>query len=248
MKLAILADIHEDHQRLERVLRRADREGYDRLVCLGDIAGFNNTHYRKLSERSAHKAIEMLRSRDAIVVPGNHDYHLVQRIPAVADVFDFPIEWYSMEYRERKQISADRIWLHEEDLVDPQITEADLAFLGSLEEFRIINTGDLNVLLSHYAFPNLAGFEKGFYDTPSDFTEHFNFMQRHHCQVSFTGHAHIRGFYLAEPRNFRQYAYRSKRLKYFPVCIGVPPVASNSNRSGFCIFDTERLSLSVIRS
>ena len=37
------------------------------------------------------------------------------------------------------------------------------AFLASLPTFEVLHTPDYNILFSHYAYPNLSGFVKGFY-------------------------------------------------------------------------------------
>ena len=71
MKLAILSDIHGNLDSLEAVLAHARREGYDHLVCLGDVVGYGAEPQEcidRLREEvwNHEKAGEM-------VVKGNHD-------------------------------------------------------------------------------------------------------------------------------------------------------------------------------
>jgi len=104
-----------------------------------------------------------------------------------------------------------------------------------------------NILFSHYVFPNMSGFKKGFYIEVKDFRKHFDFMKEKKCEIAFTGHAHVRGFYVVTHENFKHYRYRKLKINIRPVCIGIPPATRHKNRSGFCIFDTESLEIQTIK-
>jgi predicted phosphodiesterase len=246
MRLAIISDIHEDYRNLKKILRKAALNGYDQMVCLGDISGFSHLHYSYEKHRDAHACLSMLREKSAIIVPGNHDYHAAKRIPAHCQVFDFPENWYELSPEKQSALAKEQIWLHEDD-IPTSYTEDDLLYLNSLPEYYIIKGKEQNLLFSHYVFPNLAGFKKGFYHTKNDFIRHFEFMQKQDCGISFTGHAHISGAYLVSREKFRHYSYRRIKLKSFPVCIGIPPVTRNHNRSGFCIFDSKKFFIRPVR-
>jgi len=60
----VLGDIHGNREALEAVLARLDAEGVTRLLCVGDVVGYN---------ADADACAEALRSRGAIVIAGNHD-------------------------------------------------------------------------------------------------------------------------------------------------------------------------------
>ena len=79
-------------------------------------------------------------------------------------------------------------WQHELDL-DPGYSKDDILFLSTLPAFEIFQTPDLSILFSHYVYPNLSGFVKGFYTEEKEFQEHFAFMQERECSLCFTGHA-----------------------------------------------------------
>ena len=64
MRLAILSDIHANAAALRAVLDTARRQGAERILCLGDIVGYN-------AEPAA--CIALLRQADAVCVAGNHD-------------------------------------------------------------------------------------------------------------------------------------------------------------------------------
>ncbi|MEZ5071530.1 MAG: metallophosphoesterase family protein [Bacteroidales bacterium] len=247
MRIALLSDIHEDLPQLEKVLARAGRKGYDRLVCLGDISGFSIPHYTYQDSRNAPGCLALLREKEALIVPGNHDFHAARRIPVHSAGFDFPADWYDMDYREKEKLAGDRIYLHERDELDPLYGRTDRDFLRGLTEYRILDAGPVRLLLSHYVFPNLAGFQRGFYQKEEDFHGHFRFMMEKDCQISFTGHAHVRGVYTVTSRQFKHPGYGKVRLKEFPVCVGIHPVSRNKRRSGFCIFDVERHVLDAVK-
>src|SRR5579871_5640259 len=66
--LAILADIHGNRSALEAVLRRIDELDCERVISLGDVAGY----YAQPNE-----CIDSLRSRGIFHIMGNHDQYLV---------------------------------------------------------------------------------------------------------------------------------------------------------------------------
>ena len=60
----ILGDIHGNREALEATLVALDARGIDRLACVGDIVGYN---------ADPDDCVELLRSRGAIAIAGNHD-------------------------------------------------------------------------------------------------------------------------------------------------------------------------------
>ncbi|MDA3822440.1 MAG: metallophosphoesterase family protein [Bacteroidales bacterium] len=248
MRLAIISDIHEDNKSLKKVLEKVSRAGYDQLVCLGDISGFSIPHYTNLKDRNAHDCLNLLREKSSIMVAGNHDYHAAKKIPENSNVFKFPDDWYDLDHSQRRNLVGDEIWLNEENELDPLYTKEDIEYLNSLPEYLVLKNEACNILFSHYVYPNLAGFKKGFYTTGKEFEQHFGYMDTLKCGISFTGHTHVNGFYTVTPGKFKQFRFTKTVLQQFPVSVGVPPVANNSKRRGFCIFDTESSILTAHRA
>lgn len=246
MRIAIISDIHEDVQSLERILKKIEKHGVDHLVCLGDISGFSVPYYTYTDTRNAHQSLSLLREKKAIIVPGNHDYHAVQRVPREQAVFEFPADWFELSDEKRAELARGELWLHDDEL-DINYTDEDKEFLRSLPEFQVLETGGKDILFTHYIYPNTAGYKKGFYATGSEFRSHFEFMEKWNCSIGFTGHTHIRGCYLVENGQFTQHRYGRSKLKSLPVCVGIPPVTTHDMLSGFCIFETENSVLRTIR-
>jgi len=229
VRLAILSDIHEDYESLSKIVGLAEARGFDKLICLGDISGFSRPYYKYGESRNASACLALLREKCDIIIAGNHDLHAAGKDPELPDI-----------------LKGQDTWQHELDL-DPGYSKEDISFLATLPFYEILTTPAGNILFSHYAYPNLSGFVKGFYYSEKEFREHFAFIQEHNCSISFIGHAHPRGFYKVHPKGFKHYRYRSIKITSFPALIGIPPATRHEHRSSFCIFDTNSLRLQVLR-
>lgn len=64
MKLAIISDVHANLEALQATLRRISAQTVDRIVCLGDIVGYN---------ANPEECIALLRESDVVCIAGNHD-------------------------------------------------------------------------------------------------------------------------------------------------------------------------------
>lgn len=60
----VLGDIHGNREALEAALAKLDACGAERLLCVGDLVGYN---------ADGDACVAMLRSRGAISIAGNHD-------------------------------------------------------------------------------------------------------------------------------------------------------------------------------
>ena len=74
VKLGVISDIHSDVVALETMLKVFERDGCDRIVCLGDIISIGPF---------PQQTVERVRAiPDVIAVSGNHDRCLAERKPA----------------------------------------------------------------------------------------------------------------------------------------------------------------------
>lgn len=247
MRIAIITDIHEDLINLKEALRKIEKLKCDEIVCLGDISGYSVPHYTYLTSRNASECLSLIKSNCNTVVLGNHDLYAGRIIPKNKTAFDFPENWYDLEYYQRRKIANNSIWLHEETDLNPLYSSTDLDFLKSLPEYAINNYSGENILFSHYSYPNLSGVKMEFYSFKEEFRGHFNFMKENACNLSFTGHAHIKGFYCVTESKFKQFGYKRLSLKNEMACYGLPPLTSQQKRGGLSILDLEERNLKVVR-
>lgn len=64
MRYLILSDIHGNREALDAVLEEASKDGYDSVLCLGDIVGYG---------ADPNSVADWVRTNAAAVVRGNHD-------------------------------------------------------------------------------------------------------------------------------------------------------------------------------
>ncbi len=246
MKYAVISDIHEDAEYLEKALSIVKKEKCDKIVCLGDICGFSSLYSTHFETRNADLCIELIRENCDIVTCGNHDLNPVSRIPDYFKRLKFPDNWYNLSSNERAELSNNNVWLYDDEL-KPEILPRNLEFLKNLPEFCIEDTGNFKILFSHFLFPDLTGSKKGFPEKKKELTEHLDFMKSEKCMMSFVGHAHIKGFaILSGKRVFFKY-FGSAILKKKEQIIYSPAVVKGKTKSGFLIFDSENLTLKSIR-
>jgi putative phosphoesterase len=64
LRYAIISDIHANVEALNAVLPKIDELGVDKIVCLGDVVGYN---------ASPNECVEVIREREIPCILGNHD-------------------------------------------------------------------------------------------------------------------------------------------------------------------------------
>src|SRR5882724_6328409 len=96
MKLAIISDIHANLEALQATLQRISAQTVDRIVCLGDIVGYN---------ANPEECISLLREFDVLSIAGNHDRAVTGQITTegFSHTAARAVAWT------RRQLSADAI-------------------------------------------------------------------------------------------------------------------------------------------
>ena len=72
MKYALISDIHSNLQALKAALKVIEVQGVDKIVCLGDIVGYN---------ANPSECVDLVREKADVVIQGNHDNMVVTGIP-----------------------------------------------------------------------------------------------------------------------------------------------------------------------
>ncbi len=247
MKIAIVTDIHEDIVSLEKAMRKIDALKVDKVYCLGDISGFSIPFNNHVKTRNASACLSLLRKTCEIIILGNHDLHVAQRLPLIDPLFNYPDNWYDLHYSDREKIAKDAIWLYDNNELNALYTDADIAFLKELPEQYSFASHDRNVLLSHYAYPNISGTAKGFYRESYEYMEHFSFMKEQHMNLSIMGHMHPAGLYYVSSGKVNEYRFRKRQLPDEPVCVIAPSITNGGEANGFLTVDLKNKELEALK-
>ncbi len=247
MKIGLLSDIHEDVISLQKALDILIRKSCAPIVCLGDITGFSNPYYPFGDTRDANACIDLIRQNCQVVLSGNHDLYTAGKLTGFRSGIEYPADWFSRKICERTGLLGDKIWLYEKEIM-PELTDENRDYLKALPEYHILNTDDgLNILLSHFIYPDISGSLRKRIDDICDYRSHFSFMLQNNCNLSFAGHMHKEGFEIVNKTGCREYGFEKRILKRTGSFIGLPSVARSRNRNGIAVFDTESFELETIR-
>ncbi len=243
MKIGILSDIHEDGIALREVLAAMEKRGVDEIACLGDVVGFDVLHYRHLSTRDASYCLETVRRSCRWVVAGNHDLFAIRKLPDVNGCFDFPADWYQLDFQERKRLAGERVWLFENQELPALLSAKDRDYLASLPLSLAVELDGVNLLLSHALFPDPSGTLTWRPQDHWDFQRHFTQLRARGCRIGICGHLHPDGIAVAAPGSFAFSRFRTYRVSSDLVQYVCPSTAGISGKSGFLVLDVAGLTL-----
>ncbi|MCD4745785.1 MAG: metallophosphoesterase, partial [Bacteroidales bacterium] len=218
----------------------------DQIICLGDIIGFSYPHYNFFETRNARECIEIVRSNCKIVLIGNHDLYAIKKLPEHKAYFNYPKNWYDLDFEEREKLADNKLWLYEDSEFSSLINKNDKAYLNSLPEYEIAEFDGIKFLFSHFLYPDLTGCLKWFPDKFINRKEHLKFMQNNECLIGISGHTHIEGFVLGTEDKAVYHPFREYQIEKQLQWISSPYVANGTRENGFMILNTDSLELEVI--
>lgn len=237
MKLGIISDIHEDFSNLQKALSLLERKGCDRLVCLGDVAGYAEPFFDYYPNRSASKCWDMVFQSCSYVIPGNHDLFAIRKIPQSNPGFDYPAEWYKLPLDQRISLSEKKIWLYEPEELPTDLPAISKSKISGLPEHLIINPFRQNILLSHYLYPDLSGSGTGFLPNRELASSHARFMEEKEAGLSLFGHCHPQGLLVLQRQTFQTLSFNRNYSFQAGDAIGVPCIADGRNIPGVAVAD-----------
>jgi predicted phosphodiesterase len=237
MKLSVISDIHSDLISLQEALREIDKRKCDKILCLGDIVGYNHHFEGNPDGRDADACVRMVRNHCDYVVCGNHDLHAIRKLPSYHDELGMPDNWYELELEERERVSKSKLWLYEDEMDGP-VSESSLDFLNKLTEYIVIETGEFNILATHFIEPDITGTSKGSPSGRKDFSGHLKLLKMKKCMIGLAGHAHLEGFARISRRDYLMNYYRKSYLLNKRQIIVVPPLTRSPGSRGYIIMDT----------
>ncbi|MEA1873501.1 MAG: metallophosphoesterase family protein [Bacteroidota bacterium] len=247
MKLAFISDIHEDIVSLRLAMNHLGKYKVDKLICLGDICGYNPLYYNYHDERNAHECMQIVRKYCDVVIPGNHDLDASESLPKISPEFEFPPDFYELDYFQKREIANSKLWDYDKSELKPMLTNEDISYLKTLSQFRILKTDIGNVLATHYIYPNLSGMQTSFCKTPTDYIPHFDFMQTNQSNIAVAGHAHASRLLCVTKMKIQKVKFGKACNVDEQTILICPSITRGSKKQGFLIIDTIEKTSRVIR-
>jgi predicted phosphodiesterase len=225
MRVLILSDIHANLIALETVLSAADKQ-YDLLWCLGDVVGYGPR---------PNECVELIRSKAALCVMGNHDWAALGRAGVNVDDFN-------------PQARQAVLWTR------AQLSPENRAYLDGLPDMPIHAPQGSTILVTH-ASPREPVWE--YILTPMTAMENFAEFSEAICLVGHThkpaifrwrlheqgdadaASASVQYLQAAEGVAVKLETSPTQRLIANPGSVGQP--RDNDARAAYVIFDTELL-------
>jgi len=167
MKYAILSDIHSNIQALESALKECDKEGVDKIICLGDVIGYN---------ANPCECLKIAQSRFDVTIKGNHD-EIGERGVAHSDCET----WNSHALKALEYTT-------------PKLTDNDKQWIRSLPYYSIISDPKIPFSIGH-GTPLRCENLKTFDYIMSPYIERIVMKElrsnKDNIKLAFYGHTHI---------------------------------------------------------
>lgn len=192
MKLGIISDIHEDAERLIIALKALEKLNCDRIICLGDISGYDDRFYSYKYSRNLEYCIDLIKVYCRDIIPGNHDLFHLKALPNYNTIFHFPDNWYELTLDIKKSLSKGIIWLYEKDYPIKNIKSFQ-DVMSDLSDKIVFESNGLRVLFTHSIAPDISGILTKKPYKLNDFKSHFDLIKENNCSVGISGHLHPNG-------------------------------------------------------
>jgi len=197
LKIGIVTDIHEDIEKLKKTILSFEKMNCDEIVCLGDIVGFCLPFYTYQDTRNANECVNIVKKNCSTVVVGNHDLNAIKKIPAFRNKTQYPEDWYELSPFKKKQLLEGKVWLYEGELLH-NLNNENIEYLKNLNEYEIRNFGGINILFSHFIYPNFSGSNCFFPSFEYNLNSYFEFIEKKNCKFGIFGHLHPNGILMAK--------------------------------------------------
>ena len=247
MKIGFLSDIHEDVNSLQKAFGLLEHENVDSIICLGDIIGFTLPFSKNISDRDANKCIGLIKANCSNVIIGNHDLFALKKTPKFTSGFNYGEDWYSLDYEKRSKLARKKIWLYEDSEIPSILTDESKEYLNGLDEYAVVQCGEINIFISHFCFPDFSGSSIFFPEQPFHLKKHFEFTQNLNCMISFSGHGHPEGCVLTDEDKLSLLNFGEHKINSNKFWAVAPCVANTSRKNGVLIFDSNNFTIRILQ-
>jgi predicted phosphodiesterase len=238
VRIGIISDIHEDILSLEGILRAIEKEKVDHVVCLGDILGYDDTHYPAVSRADGDECIRLVKEHCSIAVAGNHDLFAAGKTPVFTAGVKYPPHWHSQSRADRLKFLNGRLWEYGAWEETRRLSATSLDFLRQLPEFAIATYDGTTVHFSHFLYPDLSGSTTKLPQGVHDTWEHLSWMKKHKAMTGFAGHTHLPTMLTGNWYSMLSTARTIRRFSPARTWMTCPPVVAGKTPQGFLTVDT----------
>lgn len=246
MKVGFVTDIHEDITNLQYAIKLLHDQNCEEIICLGDIVGFAIPFYKNITSRDADACVKAVIKNCSHSVIGNHDLYAIKKVPVNKAGFQYPENWYSLDYEIRSRLSRNKIWLYEDSEIPCTLSQESINFLNSLNEITIVKTKDYSFFVSHFCHPDFTGSSIQFPSEGFHLKKHLSLVEFRNCVLSFSGHGHPEGCLIGNYEKIYSLDFGIHDIKDEIQWIVAPSVAKTGRRNGVLIFDSDRMQLVII--
>lgn len=93
MREAVISDIHGNIEALRAVLEDIDRQGVDRIACLGDVIGYG---------ANPNECMRLVMERCAFTLLGNHEHAILHGTVGFNPIAEEAMKWTREQVRDRE--------------------------------------------------------------------------------------------------------------------------------------------------
>jgi diadenosine tetraphosphatase ApaH/serine/threonine PP2A family protein phosphatase len=211
VRYAVIGDIHSNLQALRAVLDDIERVGADAILCVGDLVGYG---------ADPSECVRLLKEREAVVVAGNHDWAVVEKID---------VGYFNADARDSIE------WTRQ------QLSEEELAYIHRLDLVEVVD--EITVVHSSPFSPEYFDYIQTRYDVELAFSH----LETPLC---FIGHSHVPIFLVDDdpPDYFLEPEFRLPPDKDVIVNVGsVGQPRDLDPRSCYVLYDAEEKMLQIRR-
>lgn len=191
--------------------------------------------------------VEWVKENCPISVMGNHDLYAIRKTPVHSERFQYPEDWYGLDFTTRKKFGEGKIWLYENRELSALLDDDNEEYIRKLPEYLIHDYGKYKILYSHYFYPDVTGCLSIVVKDISELRQHFEFMKQNDCLYAFSGNDHFRGIKVFTEDSIIEIKLGEKYiLPDRPLWLHIPAVANGTNQNGIAVFNTDTREIEAI--
>ena len=138
MKIGVISDVHGNIDALSVVLSELDKQGVNKIICLGDLIGGAGK-----SEEVIQKILQI--KEKCICVRGNREKYIIEGMPTVV-------------HDEKVKVSEEQ--LDRNDWIKDHLSDISIEFIKSLPTENVIELFGKKIYMVHYPIDSEMNFKR----------------------------------------------------------------------------------------